>query len=259
MRGAGSASVVGEAHRPSCRTAAGRGRARRARRPSGSRNRTSGRAFPRRRARARRRGSGGLRRRCCRSRRSSPCGSDRCRRAGRQSPAMAFSTIGSSTRRRTRRPASMTMWASASAVAAPAMSFFISSMPLSGLMSSPPVSKQTPLPTSVTFGAAAAPQVKSTRRGASAAALPTAWISGKVRAPAVLAAHDPRLGAVALGERERRRFERRRSDVVGGRVDEVAGRTRCRGHAVEARAHRRPRARRDAAPRPARSCSGVKR
>ena len=33
------------------------------------------------------------------------------------------------------------------------MSFFMISMPLSGLMSSPPVSKHTPLPTSVTLGA----------------------------------------------------------------------------------------------------------
>lgn len=31
------------------------------------------------------------------------------------------------------------------------MSFFMVSMPAAGLMSSPPVSKQTPLPTSVTF------------------------------------------------------------------------------------------------------------
>ena len=37
--------------------------------------------------------------------------------------------------------------ASASAWAAPPMSFFISRMPLAGLMSSPPLSKQTPLPT----------------------------------------------------------------------------------------------------------------
>ena len=45
------------------------------------------------------------------------------------------------------------------------MSFFISSMSLDGLMSSPPVSKQTPLPTSVTFGAVGRPrQVDQARR-----------------------------------------------------------------------------------------------
>ena len=50
----------------------------------------------------------------------------------------------------------MTSRASVSAVAAPPMSFFISSMPDAGLMSRPPVSKVTPLPTSVTFGASRA-------------------------------------------------------------------------------------------------------
>ena len=76
----------------------------------------------------------------------------------------------------------MTSRASASAAAAPPMSFFISTMPLDGLMSRPPLSKATPLPTSVTFGASSRPQRKSTRRGGSAAALPTAWMSGKPRA-----------------------------------------------------------------------------
>jgi hypothetical protein len=52
-------------------------------------------------------------------------------------------------------------------------------MALSGLMSRPPESKQTPLPTSVTFGAFASPQVRSISRGAPAAARPTAWIKGK--------------------------------------------------------------------------------
>ena len=39
-------------------------------------------------------------------------------------------------------------------------------MLLDGLMSSPPVSKQTPLPTSVTLGWAGSPQEKSISRGA---------------------------------------------------------------------------------------------
>ncbi len=64
--------------------------------------------------------------------------------------------------------------ASVSAVAAPPMSFFISSMPEAGLMSRPPVSNVTPLPTSATFGASTRPQEKSTILGRSAAARPTA-------------------------------------------------------------------------------------
>ena len=67
-------------------------------------------------------------------------------------PEIEFSTAGISTRSRTFSPRAMIMCASASAVAAPPMSFFMLSMPVSGLMSSPPVSKQTPLPTSVIFG-----------------------------------------------------------------------------------------------------------
>ncbi len=67
-------------------------------------------------------------------------------------PAIEFSTDGMSTRSRTFSPRAMIICASASAVAAPPMSFFMFSIEASGLMSSPPVSKQTPLPTSVTRG-----------------------------------------------------------------------------------------------------------
>ena len=68
-------------------------------------------------------------------------------------PLMAFSAAATSTRSRTSSPALMIMWPSASALAAPPMSFFISSMPLDGLMSRPPVSKQMPLPITVTLTA----------------------------------------------------------------------------------------------------------
>ena len=104
-----------------------------------------------------------------------------------------------------RQAGAMIMWARPRTLAAPPMSFFISSMPADGLMSRPPVSKQTPLPTSVTFGAPGSPQVKSISRGAraGAAAAPTAWISGKSSAQRV--AHDHREArAVALGEVLRR-------------------------------------------------------
>src|SRR6478672_10808272 len=64
-------------------------------------------------------------------------------------------------------------------VAAPPMSFFMLSMPAAGLRSSPPVSKHTPLPTSVTLGSLSLPQVRSISRGARTLARPTAWIIGK--------------------------------------------------------------------------------
>ena len=63
-------------------------------------------------------------------------------------------------------------------IAAPPMSFFIIFMPEAVFRSSPPVSKHTPLPTSVTFGASASPQLMSTSRGARVLARPTAWIVG---------------------------------------------------------------------------------
>ena len=67
------------------------------------------------------------------------------------------------------------------------MSFFMISMPLSGLMSSPPVSKHTPLPTSVIFGCCRiAPgevdQARRARRGA----------ADRVDQRKVLLAADPR-------------------------------------------------------------------
>ncbi len=93
-------------------------------------------------------------------------------------PETAFSTIGNRTRRRTGSFASMIAWASASMIAAPAMSFFMLSMPEAALRSRPPESKHTPLPTSVTLGADLSPQTMSTRRGARTLARPTAWIVG---------------------------------------------------------------------------------
>ena len=98
------------------------------------------------------------------------------------SPEIEFSTAGISTRRRTGNLASRIMAARPSTLAAPPMSFFISNMPEDGLMSSPPVSKHTPLPTSVILGARAEPKLMSTRRGARVDARPTAWIIGNSRA-----------------------------------------------------------------------------
>ncbi len=89
-------------------------------------------------------------------------------------PATAFSTAGISTRSRSLSFAAITICASASTLAAPPMSFFMISMPLDGLRSRPPLSKQTPLPTRVTLGCAASPQISSIRRGARDDAMPTA-------------------------------------------------------------------------------------
>ena len=109
------------------------------------------------------------------------------------------------------------MSASPIAVAAPPMSFFISPIEAGGLMSSPPVSKQTPLPTSVTFGASSRPQTRSRSRGGSAAAAPTASIIGRF---AALSAAAPRVtvtrGAVPLAERDEGGLERLGPHVAGG-------------------------------------------
>ena len=73
----------------------------------------------------------------------------------------------------------MIICASAKTLAAPPMSFFMISIALDGLRSSPPLSKHTPLPTSVTLGSSGSPQESSISRGARTEAMPTAWISGK--------------------------------------------------------------------------------
>ena len=148
---------------------------------------------------------------------------------------MAFSTAGMSTRRRTGKPASMIMWARPRALAAPPMSFFISSMPHAGLMSRPPVSKQTPLPTSVTDGASASPQARSMRRGArdDEAAAPTAWMSGKLSASSPSPTISEKTAPCAAGEIAGGVGQLRRAKVVGGRVDEVAGQKDAVGDAAD--------------------------
>ena len=93
-------------------------------------------------------------------------------------PDTLFSTAGTSTRSRTGSFAAITIDATASTVAAPPMSFFIISMPVDALRSSPPVSKHTPLPTSVTFGSLSRPHTRSISRGARVLARPTACTIG---------------------------------------------------------------------------------
>ena len=104
-------------------------------------------------------------------------------------------------------------------------------------MSSPPVSKQTPLPTSVTFGASARPQARSSSRGGSAAAAPTASIIGRFAARSAAA---PRVTAhrraVPRAERDEGRLQRLRPHVAGRRVDQVLRQRRRRRRSARAAA-----------------------
>ena len=135
---------------------------------------------------------------------------------------MLFSAAGISMRRRTSSFCAMIMWPSASAAAAPPMSFFISSMPLAGLMSRPPVSKVMPLPTSVTVRAPSRPQVRSMRRGARGLARPTAWIIGKFLASRSSPTMTLDVRAVPGREVAGGGLDLGRAEVGGRRVDEVA-------------------------------------
>ena len=112
---------------------------------------------------------------------------------------------------------------SAMACAAPPMSFFISRMPDAGLMSRPPVSKLTPLPTTATRGWAGSPHSHSISRGSRArsAARPTAWMSG-VAGAEILSARDGRLAAGPPGDRGHRVLQLLGTYVLGRRVDQVA-------------------------------------
>ncbi len=129
----------------------------------------------------------------------------------------------------------MTSRASASAAAAPPMSFFISTMPLDGLMSRPPLSKATPLPTSVTFGASSRPQRMSTRRGGFGRGFADGVDERQIAFEEIVAARRFERRAEFLGELSRLAFERRRAEIVGGRVDEVAAERDGAGDRLEPR------------------------
>mgnify|MGYP000438127194 CR=1 FL=1 len=79
----------------------------------------------------------------------------------------------------------------AATAAPPAMSIFMSSMDPVGFRLSPPVSKHTPLPTSVSRGPVL-PQARSISRGARGDARPTACTIGKFAARSV----SPRVTAI---------------------------------------------------------------
>ena len=129
----------------------------------------------------------------------------------------------------------MIIYARARAVAAPPMSFFIRYMPLDGLMSRPPVSKQTPLPTSVTFGASSGPQRKidepwRLRRGTA-----DRMDEREILLEQIVAERDRRFGAELRGERHGGRFERVGVHVIGRRVDEIAPERHGRGERLDPR------------------------
>ena len=102
------------------------------------------------------------------------------------------------------------------------MSFFISSIDAPGLMSRPPVSKHTPLPTSVTFGCdGVAPfdvdQPRRDRRCAS-----DGVNRGEAFLQQVVADDHAMARAVAACDIDGRLRQRLGRHVVRGRVDEIA-------------------------------------
>ena len=128
-------------------------------------------------------------------------------------------------RRRTSSLAAITMCPSASALAAPPMSFFMISMPLAGLMSRPPVSKAMPLPTSVICRSPARPlatpgEVDEARRARAGAA--DGMDQGEILRQQVVADDARHVGAVRPGELPGGILQLLRPHVARGRVDEVA-------------------------------------
>ena len=111
----------------------------------------------------------------------------------------------------------MSMCASASATAAPPMSFFISAMPALGLISRPPLSKHTPLPTRAMRGSFAG----AGRRPANLdqprrirARAPDGMNGGKIRGAQLLAHPFPEARLVALGQRTGGRRELARPEIA---------------------------------------------
>ena len=94
------------------------------------------------------------------------------------SPLIEFSTAGINIRSCKGILLAMIILASPITWAAPPISFFINPIEAPGLIFNPPVSKHTPLPTSVSLGPLV-PQVISINRGSRGEARPTAWIIGK--------------------------------------------------------------------------------
>ncbi len=102
------------------------------------------------------------------------------------------------------------------------MSFFISSIPEAGLMSRPPVSKVTPLPTSVTLGASSRPHEKSTSRGGFGRRAADRVDERQVGADQIVAAHDRDAGVKILGEPDASCSSALGPSTLARRIDEIA-------------------------------------
>ena len=96
------------------------------------------------------------------------------------------------------------------------------------------MSKQTPLPTSVTFGIAGSPQLKSIRRGARAVGRAADRVDEReVLLQQVVADDHADFAPWRLAERAGGGFELGRAHVVGRRVDQVARKRDALGDAGE--------------------------
>src|SRR4051812_8935731 len=134
---------------------------------------------------------------------------------------MLFSTAGMSIRSRTGSCAAITICASPSTCAAPPMSFFINFILDADLMSSPPESKHTPLPTSEIFGPVR-PQRRSMSRGGRTLARPTACTAGKVFVEQTVAKHNADARAMRLADALRGFGKFCRSHVARRSIDQIA-------------------------------------
>jgi hypothetical protein len=113
------------------------------------------------------------------------------------------------------------------------MSFFIRLMPVEGLMFSPPVSKQTPLPTSVSRGPVVPQaQVDQARRARAGAA--DRVDHREVLRQQIVAQGDGDGGPMRDRQVAGGLFQLGRTHVLRGRVDQVAGQELARGHGGQA-------------------------
>src|SRR5665213_668828 len=114
----------------------------------------------------------------------------------------------------------MIICARPSTVAEPPISFFMVSMPAEFFRSSPPLSKHTPLPTSVSFGAPGTPHGVDQR---------------KILFQKFVAENDGKLCAMLLRQIACGCGKFFRSHIIGWRVDEVARQEHALGDARDIR------------------------
>ena len=144
-------------------------------------------------------------------------------RGRKAEPEIAFSTTGSSTRSRSLAPRVHQHVGERQHGGGAAHVLLHVQHAAVGLMSSPPVSKQTPLPISVTFGWAGSPQLMSIEARRPVGGAADRMDERKVLRQEIVA--DDRAEARAMPRRQRAggALELGRAHVVGRRVDQVAG------------------------------------